>query len=79
MASLWPRDRAGNAIRGQVLAIESHNSVVYSPDRLVALVGVDDLVVVDAGDVTLVCKRERAQDVRQVVKALAARGWRQYL
>lgn len=79
MASLWPRDRAGNAVRGQVLAIESHNSVVYSPDRLVALVGVDDLVVVDAGDVTLVCKRERAQDVRQVVKALAARGWRQYL
>lgn len=79
MARLWPRDRAGNASRGQVLAIDSRNSVVYSPDRLVALVGVDDLVVVDAGDVTLVCTRERAQDVRQVVKTLAERGWKKYL
>lgn len=79
MAALWPRDSAGNATRGKVLAIDSRNSVVYSPDRLVALVGVDDLVVVDAGDVTLVCAREKAQDVRRVVNALQERGWKDYL
>lgn len=79
MADLWPRDAAGNATRGRLLAIDSHNSVVYSPQRLVALVGVDDLVVVDAGDVTLVCTRQRAQDVRKVVRELQERGWSTYL
>jgi mannose-1-phosphate guanylyltransferase len=79
MAALWPRDADGNATRGRVLAIDSRDSVVYSRDRLVALVGVDRLVVVDAGDVTLVCARERAQDVRRVVAALQERGWKDYL
>jgi mannose-1-phosphate guanylyltransferase len=79
MAALWPRDEAGNATRGQVLALDSRNSVVYCPDRLVALVGVNDMVVVDAGDVTLVCARDKAQDVRRVVSALQERGWRRYL
>jgi mannose-1-phosphate guanylyltransferase len=79
MAALWPRDQDGNATRGKVLALDSHNSVVYCPDRLVALVGVDDLGVVDAGDVMLVCARKKAQDVRRVVSALQERGWRRYL
>jgi mannose-1-phosphate guanylyltransferase len=79
MAALWPQDEAGNAVRGKLLAIDSRDSVVYCPDRLVALVGVNNLVVVDAGDVTLVCPRERAQDVRRVVAALQERGWKKYL
>jgi mannose-1-phosphate guanylyltransferase len=79
MAQLWPRDAAGNATLGRVLAIDSQDSIVYCPERLVALVGVKGLVVVDAGDVLLVCPRERAQDVRQVSGALKKRGWAAYL
>lgn len=79
MAQLWPRDPAGNATRGRVLAIDSENSIVYCPERLVALLGVKGLVVVDAGDVVLVCPRDRAQDVRQVSAALRKRGWGAYL
>jgi len=43
-------------------------------DRLVGLIGVDDLVVVDAGDAVLVCRRDRAQDVRKIVAELKRRG-----
>ncbi len=62
-----------------VVAIDAARYVISSPDRLVALVGVDDLIVVDAPDALLICHRERAQDVRRVVQELEARGLHAYL
>jgi mannose-1-phosphate guanylyltransferase len=62
-----------------VVAIDAARYVVSSPDRLVALVGVDDLIVVDAPDALLICHRERAQDVRRVVQELERRGLHGYL
>lgn len=56
-----------------MVAIEARNNYVYSPERFVALVGVDDLVVVDTGDAILITTRERSQDVRRVVSALAGK------
>jgi mannose-1-phosphate guanylyltransferase len=79
MAALLPRDADGNSTRGRVLAIDSRDSIVYSSGNLVALIGVKNIVVVDAGDVTLVCARERAQEVRKVSDALRRRGWGRYL
>lgn len=79
IAALWPRDADGNVVRGRALAIDSRNSVVYCPDRLVTLIGVTDLIVVDGGEVVLVCPRHRAQDVRQAAAALKHRGWDDYL
>jgi mannose-1-phosphate guanylyltransferase len=68
-----------NAVRGHALPIDSHGCLVDSPDRLVALVGVDDLVVVDTKDALLVCRKDRAQDVRKVTDELRRRGLRRYL
>lgn len=66
-----PLDARGNALSGDALAIDSDGSVVMSEGgRLVAVVGVRDLCIVDAGDVVLVVPRERAQDVRAAVEAL---------
>jgi mannose-1-phosphate guanylyltransferase len=80
VGDLWPRDRArGNAARGAILAVDSSGCVVDSPGRLVALVGVEDLVVVDTPDALLVCPKGRAQDVRRVVAELERRGLRRYL
>jgi mannose-1-phosphate guanylyltransferase len=53
--------------------------VVDAGDRLVALVGVRDLVVVETPDAMWVCRKDRAQDVRRVVVELEARGWRRHL
>jgi mannose-1-phosphate guanylyltransferase len=68
-----------NTVRGRALPIDSRGCVVDSPERLVALVGVEDLVVVDAGDAVLVCRKDRAQDVRLVVAELRRRGLARYL
>ena len=67
-------DDAGNVRDGRGVDIESSNSIVYSGDRLVATLGVEDLIVVDTTDATLVLPKERAQDVRLVVDALKAIG-----
>jgi mannose-1-phosphate guanylyltransferase len=56
------------------LSIESTGNYVYSPDKFVALVGVEGLVVVDTGDALLITTRERSQDVGKIVKELAAAG-----
>ncbi len=73
---LGARDAQGNAVRadGAVLADAEGNVVVAPAGKVVALVGVRDLVVVDTPDALLVVPRERAQDVKKAVDALAARG-----
>ncbi|NTU70746.1 MAG: mannose-1-phosphate guanylyltransferase/mannose-6-phosphate isomerase [Coriobacteriia bacterium] len=65
-------DANGNVRVGRGVDIDTTNSVIYSTDRLVATLGIDDLIVVDTTDATLVLPRERAQDVRMVVDALRA-------
>ncbi|HTZ60470.1 MAG TPA: mannose-1-phosphate guanylyltransferase [Acidobacteriaceae bacterium] len=69
----------GNAKNGNVteskdmLALDARNNYVYSPEKFVALVGVDDLVVVETEDAILITTRERSQDVRRVVSELAGK------
>jgi mannose-1-phosphate guanylyltransferase len=76
---LWGYDKAGNAALGPTLPIDAHDCIVYSPQHLVALLGVKDLIVVESDDALLVCARDRAQDVRQITDALKNRGWSRYL
>ena len=68
--SVLPKDPHGNAHVGDVLATDSSNSLVHSTSRLVALVGVKDLVVVETPDAVLVVDRSRSQDVKHIVNAL---------
>lgn len=70
-----PTDQAGNVAEGDAVLVDAHNAVVLAKGgRPVAVVGIDDVVVVDAGDAVLVCRRDRAQDVRQAVEALSRSG-----
>jgi mannose-1-phosphate guanylyltransferase len=73
-------DANGNVVRGRhALAIDTTGSVVLGGDRLLAVVGCTDIVVVDAGDAVLVLPRDKAQDVRKVVEALKAARQTQWL
>lgn len=56
------------------IAIDSRDCLIYGDGRLVATLGVDNLIVVSTPDALLVCHRERAQDVKRVVAELSARG-----
>lgn len=68
--SVSPKDEKGNALRGDVLITESSNSLVHASSRLVALVGVESLVVIETADAILVADRRRCQDVKQIVGLL---------
>jgi mannose-1-phosphate guanylyltransferase/mannose-6-phosphate isomerase len=65
-------DDNGNRVRGQAIVVESENCYIQSDTRMVAAVGVKDLVIVDTGDAVLVSHRERAQQVKLVVERLRA-------
>jgi mannose-1-phosphate guanylyltransferase len=71
--NLADRDGNGNAARGAVVTQSSRGNYVEA-DKLVALVGVENLIVVDTPDALLVAARDKAQDVSGVVKALEKRG-----
>ncbi|MEZ4388489.1 MAG: mannose-1-phosphate guanylyltransferase [Candidatus Krumholzibacteriia bacterium] len=71
---LAPELADGGRGLADVLSLASHGNVVHAPGKLVALVGVDDLVVVDTGDALLVCRRDLDQKVKDVTAVLADRG-----
>jgi mannose-1-phosphate guanylyltransferase len=86
-AEQFPTDARGNVCSGDVLAIDSESCIVRveayrmaddgrpeSGRRLVALLGVSDLVVIDSGDALLICPRSRVQEVKKVVDALRTEG-----
>lgn len=67
-------DDAGNAVVGRCEALDSRDNVVVSHDRLTALVGVSNLVVVNSPSVTLVCHKDHAQGIKRMVEQLRAKG-----
>ncbi len=68
-----PKDENGNIITGNVVNIGSTDSIIYGNCRVVAVVGLKDVVVADTQDATLICSKDRAQDVKKVVEALKKR------
>ena len=80
LTDVMPTDGAGNLLSGDVLAIDARNVTAYGPEgKLIALLGVEDLVVVDTPDALLVCRRDEAQRVKEVVARLEEEsGWERY-
>jgi mannose-1-phosphate guanylyltransferase/mannose-6-phosphate isomerase len=70
--NVLPKDIQGNAHLGDVLATDSHNTLVHASSRLVSLVGVRDLVVIETPDAVLVADKNRSQDVKHIVAQLQA-------
>lgn len=73
------KDKAGNVIGGRVVDLGSQRSIVYGDRRVVATIGLTDMVVVDTPDATLVCPKSRAQDVKRVVDILRQQGAPEHL
>lgn len=75
VGALQPSDDADNtAVHASLTSTDSSGNLVYGRNRMVGLVGVDDLVIVDTDDALLICDRERAQDVKRIVDQLRASG-----
>ncbi|MDQ3511575.1 MAG: mannose-1-phosphate guanylyltransferase/mannose-6-phosphate isomerase [Pseudomonadota bacterium] len=82
-SSLWSvaqHDEGGNCHEGDVIAVDTTGSLVRASDRrLIATIGVEDLVIIDTADATLVARKDRVQDVKLVVDALKAAGRQEHL
>ncbi len=72
-------DEHGNVADGELMAIDTRGCYVRSAGRLVATIGLQDLVIVDTPDALLVCPRSRAEEVKDLVARLAAEGKETYL
>jgi mannose-1-phosphate guanylyltransferase/mannose-6-phosphate isomerase len=68
--SIGAKDRDGNVLSGDVCAVDTRGALVISQHRLVACVGLDDVVVVETPDAVMVARRDRAQDVKKIVARL---------
>jgi mannose-1-phosphate guanylyltransferase len=76
---LSPKDETGNVnLDGHVL-IDTHNCLIDSTDRLVATVGVKDLIVINTADALLICHRDHAQEVKRIVEYMERRQMEDYL
>jgi mannose-1-phosphate guanylyltransferase len=72
-------DARGNSVDGEAVLIDTTGSLVFGDRRLVAAIGLKDMIIVDTEDALLVCPRSRAQDVRKVVEALKRARKTRYL
>jgi mannose-1-phosphate guanylyltransferase len=80
VADIRERDAQDNVVSGKgALVIDSAGCVVLAGERPVAVIGLKDMVVVDAGDAVLVVPKDKSQDVRKAVEGLKSRGLERYL
>ncbi len=80
--SLWEtqsRDAQNNVIKGDVLAENTSNSLLYASNRLLATIGIDDLIVVETADAVLVAHKDAAQDVKSIVNRIHNAGRDEHL
>jgi mannose-1-phosphate guanylyltransferase len=66
----WEKDKNGNVSSGRYYSIESKGNIIASAGREIALIGVEDLIIVERDDVVLVCAKERSQDVKELIELL---------
>jgi mannose-1-phosphate guanylyltransferase/mannose-6-phosphate isomerase len=76
-SALWAvsaQDGQGNAVHGDVLAHDSHGNLLHAQSKMIAAVGIENLVVVETSDAVLVAEKSRAQDVKEIAEILKSSG-----
>ena len=77
LAEILPKDKQGNSLKGDSIALDCRNTLIWADKRLVTAVGVQDLVVIDTPDALLVCPKSMSQDVKEIVESLKQRKRRE--
>lgn len=79
LGAIYDCDDNGNIIKGESVNIDSKNSIIYSDSRLIATIGIKDMIVVVTKDAVLVCPKEHSQKVKDVVNILKLEGKNEYI
>jgi len=72
-------DELGNLFQGSVVSIDTRGCIIEGKTKLIAAIGVEDLVVIDTDDVMFICNKEKAQDIKKLLEKMRAEGLQQYL
>ncbi len=79
LQALYEPDEDGNVIYGEQVHLDTKNCISYAKSKLIAALGVEDLIIVEADDAILVCHKDKAQEVKNIVEQLKVEGKEQYL
>lgn len=79
LAECFPKDQKQTLGRGEYVGVDTADCFVYGQDALIATLGVRGLVIVQSGDVVMVCSKERTQEVKTLVQSIKNRGLERYL
>ncbi len=73
LSEVLPQDNKGNTVRGNVISLDCHGTLALGNRRLVATIGLEDMVIIDTPDALLVCPKSRSQEVKKLVEAIQGR------
>lgn len=75
-----PKDQRNNTLNGgKHISMDSRGCIIDSEAKLIATIGVEDLIIIQSQDVMLVCRKDRDQEVKQLVEKIRRLGWEEYL
>lgn len=72
-------DENGNVVRGNSLSIDTKRCIIESNGKLIATLGVEDLIIVETDDVTLICNKDKAQEIKSLIKEIRVQKMEHYL
>lgn len=79
LGAIFPPDDDGNIIKANHVGIDTHHSIIYGNGRLITTIGVDGFIIADTGDALLICPKDKAQSVKEIVDLLKERGMLEYI
>ena len=79
MREILPADADGNVVVGEHVGLDTRNTIVFGSRRLIATIGLEDMIIVDTDDALLICPVDREQDVREMVRQLREMGRKEVL
>lgn len=79
LGAIFPPDESGNIIKANHMGIETRNSIIYGNGRLITTIGVDGFIIADTGDALLICPKDKAQSVKEIVELLKENGMTEYI
>ncbi|KGE17705.1 mannose-1-phosphate guanylyltransferase [Paenibacillus wynnii] len=79
LGAIFPPDESGNIIKANHIGIDTRNSIIYGNGRLITTIGVDGFIIADTEDALLICPKDNAQAVKDIVDILKEKGMKEYI
>ncbi len=79
LTDIWEKDPHGNTLRGECLIVDSEDCLLFNQEKITALVGIKDLIIVNTKDALLICRKDLDQKVKEIVERLKKKGQQKYI